>query len=62
MKECFYRVTVTKRNREHTQYWYKKKYTSIIKAVEDLYKTGVDAVELEMITEKEYKKHNEKRN
>jgi len=62
MKECFYRVTVTKQNREHTQYWYKKKYTSIIKAVEDLYKTGVDAVELEMITEKEYKKHNGKCN
>lgn len=40
---------------EHTVYWWEKTYAKLMESVDLLYKCAkVDAVELEMISEKEY--------
>ena len=51
----YYKATITKGTLEATVYWYEKTYSKLLESVDFLYKYAkVDAVELEMITKKEY--------
>ena len=51
----YYKVTVTKNDMECTLYWWEKTYSNLLESVDILYKCAkVDAVELEMITKKEW--------
>ena len=53
----YYKVTVTKDNMECTLYWWEKTYSKLLESIDFLYKYAkVNAVELEMITKKEYSK------
>ena len=55
MSAVYYKVTVTKGELSSTLNWYEKTYAKMLKTVDFLYKYAkVDAVELEMITKKEY--------
>ena len=55
MSAVYYKVTVTKNDMECTLYWWEKTYSNLLESVDNLYKYAkVDAVELEMITKKEY--------
>ena len=63
--DCFYKVTVTTCvpesinffEDEEIYYWGYYPYKMILKEVEQHYKDGADAVELEMITQKEFDLH-----
>ena len=52
--DCFYKVTVTKGKKEELWHWGYYPYNMVMKDVKRLYKEGADAVELEMITEKQF--------
>jgi len=55
MSDVYYKVTVTKGELSSSVYWWEKTYTGLMESVDILYKCAkVDAVELEMISEKEY--------
>jgi hypothetical protein len=55
MSDVYYKVTVTRDDTECTVYWWEKTYAKLMESVDLLYKCAkVDAVELEMISEKEY--------
>ena len=57
MSDVYYKVTVTRDNMECTLYWWEKSYPNLLESVDFLYKYAkVDAVELEMITKKEWHK------
>ena len=50
-----YKVTVTRGELSSSVYWWEKTYASLMESVDLLYKSAkMDAVELEMITKKEY--------
>mgnify|MGYP001230543833 FL=1 len=53
MKLCYYRCWVTKQNKT-VEYGYGLPYKDIMKAVEEHYKDGADAVVMEMITEEQF--------
>ena len=51
----YYKVTVTRGELSSSVYWWEKTYASLMESVDLLYKSAkMDAVELEMITKKEY--------
>ena len=52
-KLCYYRCFVTKSNKTE-EYGYGLTWRDVLKAVEQHYEDGADAVELEMISEKEF--------
>ena len=55
MKDVYYKVTVTRGELSSTVYWWEKTYADLMESVDLLYKCAkMDAVELEMITKKEY--------
>lgn len=54
--DCFYKVKVTKDNKTETYHWGYFPYSMVLSDVKKLYKEGVDAVELEMITKKKFDK------
>ena len=58
MEDVYYKVTVTKDNMESVLYWWETNYKKFIESIEILYDIAkVDAVELELISKKEYKEH-----
>jgi hypothetical protein len=65
--DCFYKVTVTTCvpesinffEDEEIYYWGYYPYIEVLKDVEQHYKDGADAVELEMITQEEFDLHME---
>lgn len=55
MKDVYYKVTVTKGDLSCTLYWWEKTYADLMESVDILYNCAkMDALELEMITKKEY--------
>ncbi len=55
VNDVYYKVTVTKGELSSCVYWWEKTYGQLMESVDFLYKYAkVDAVELEMITKKEY--------
>ena len=57
MSDVYYKVTVTRGELSSSVYWWEKTYASLMESVDLLYKSAkMDAVELEMITKKEYDK------
>jgi len=55
MNDVYYKVIVTRGEQSSLVYWWEKTYTKLMESVDLLYKCAkVDAVELEMISEKEY--------
>ena len=55
VSEVYNKVTVTKGDLSSCVYWWEKTYGQLMESVDFLYKYAkVDAVELEMITKKEY--------
>tara|TARA_B100000900_G_scaffold264376_1_gene225528 strand:+ start:595 stop:786 length:192 start_codon:yes stop_codon:yes gene_type:complete len=52
-KLCYYRCFVT-RNNKTDEYGYGLPWSDVRKEVEEHYKNGADAVELEMITKEEF--------
>ena len=55
MSDVYYKVTVTRGELSSSVYWWEKTYASLMESVNLLYKSAkMDAVELEMITKKEY--------
>ncbi len=55
MSDVYYKVTVTRGELSSSVYWWEKTYASLMESVDLLYKSAkMDAVELEMITKKEY--------
>ena len=54
--DCFYKVKVTKGKKTETWHWGYYPYSLVLKDVKEHYKEGADAVELEMITQKEFDK------
>ncbi len=58
MEDVYYKVTVTKDNMESVLYWWETNYKKFIESIELLNDIAkVDAVELELISKKEYEKH-----
>lgn len=58
MEDVYYKVTVTKDNMESVLYWWETNYKKFIESIEILYDIAkVDAVELELISKKEYEEH-----
>ena len=55
-RDCFYKVQVTQNGKTETYHWGYFPYSMVLKDVKTLYKQGADAVELEMITRKEFDK------
>jgi hypothetical protein len=63
-RDCFYKVTVTTCvpdsinmfEDEEVYHWGYFPYSMVLKDVKTLYKEGADAVELEMITQKQFDK------
>jgi hypothetical protein len=63
-RDCFYKVTVTTCvpesinffEDEEIYYWGYYPYSMVLKDVKTLYKEGADAVELEIITQKQFDK------
>ena len=54
----YYKVIVTRNNFSCVLYWWEKTYSKLMESVDLLYECAkVDAVELEMITKKEYDKN-----
>lgn len=58
--DCFYKVKVTKNGKTETYHWGYFPYSMVMQDVKTLYKQGADAVELEMITQKQFDKRIEK--
>ena len=56
MFDCFYKVKVTKDKKTETWHWGYYPYSLVLKDINEHYKDGADAVELEMITLKEFDK------
>ena len=56
MFDCFYKVKVTKDKKTETWHWGYYPYSLVLKDIKEHYKEGADAVELEMITQKEFDK------
>jgi|TARA_B100001094_G_scaffold332131_1_gene402914 hypothetical protein len=55
MSDVYYKVTVTKGELSSTVYWWEKTYADLMESVDILYNCAkMDALELEMITKKEY--------
>ena len=55
MNDVYYKVTVTRGELSSSVYWWEKTYAKLMESVDLLYKCAkVDAVELEIISEKEY--------
>jgi hypothetical protein len=54
--DCFYKVKVTQNNKTETYYWGYFPWSMCLKDIKQLYKDGADAVELEMITQKQFDK------
>jgi len=54
--DCFYKIKVTQNNRTETYHWGYFPYSMVLQDVKALYKQGADAVELEMITERQFNK------
>ena len=52
--DCFYKVKITKGKKTKIERWGYYPYSMVRKDVKKLYKEGADAVELEMITEKQF--------
>ena len=52
--DCFYKVKITREKKTKIERWGYYPYSMVIKDVKELYKRGADAVELEMITEKQF--------
>jgi hypothetical protein len=52
--DCFYKMTVTKGNRDTVWWLGRFPYSEVIKIVEKHYAEGADAVTLEMIREEEF--------
>jgi hypothetical protein len=55
-RDCFYKVKVTKDGKTETYHWGYFPYSMVIQDIKTLYKQGADAVELEMITQKQFDK------
>lgn len=55
-RDCFYKVKVTKNGKTETYHWGYFPYSMVLADVKTLYKEGADAVELEMITKKQFDK------
>ena len=58
--DCFYKVKVTKDGKTERYHWGYFPYSMVMQDVKTLYKQGADAVELEMITQKQFDKRIEK--
>ena len=58
--DCFYKVKLTKDGKTETYHWGYFPYSMVMQDVKTLYKQGADAVELEMITQKQFDKRIEK--
>jgi hypothetical protein len=54
--DCFYKVKVTIKNKTEIYHWGYFPYSMVLKDVWQWYKDGADAVELEMITQKQFDK------
>jgi len=54
--DCFYRVKVTKNGKTEIYHWGYFPYSMVLDDVKTLYKEGADAVELEMISKKQFDK------
>lgn len=54
--DCFYRVKVTKNDKTEVYHWGYFPYSMVLGDVKTLYKEGADAVELEMISKKQFDK------
>jgi hypothetical protein len=54
--DCFYKVKVTQNNKTETYHWGYFPYWMVLKDIKQLYKEGADAVELEMISKKQFDK------
>lgn len=55
MEDVYYKVTVTKDSMESVVYWWETNYKKFMESIEMLYYIAkVDAVELELISKKEY--------
>lgn len=54
--DCFYKVKVTQDGKTETYHWGYFPYSMVLKDMKTLYKEGADAVELEMITQKQFDK------
>jgi len=55
MSDLYYKVIVTRGQQSSSVYWWEKTYAKLMESVDLLYKCAkVDAVELEIISEKEY--------
>tara|TARA_E500000081_G_C5978959_1_gene281583 strand:+ start:87 stop:269 length:183 start_codon:yes stop_codon:yes gene_type:complete len=58
MEDVYYKVTVTKADMESVLYWWETNYKKFMESIELLYDIAkVDAVELELISKKEYEEH-----
>jgi len=58
MEDVYYKVTVTKDNMESVLYWWETNYKKFMESIELLNDIAkVDAVELELISKKEYEEH-----
>ena len=55
-RDCFYKVKVTQNGKTETYHWGYFPYSMVLKDVKTLYKQGADAVELEMISKKQFDK------
>ena len=53
---CFYKVKVTKFGKTEIYHWGYFPYSMVLDDVKTLYKEGADAVELEMISKKQFDK------
>jgi len=53
-RDCFYKVKVTQDGKTETYRWGYFPWSMVLKDVKQLYKDGADAVELEMITQKQF--------
>ena len=54
--DCFYKVKITQNGKTETYHWGYFPYSMVLKDVKTLYKEGADAVELEMISQKQFDK------
>ena len=59
-RDCFYKVKVTKDGKTETYHWGYFPYSMVMQDIKTLYKQGADAVELEMITQKQFDKRIQK--
>ena len=54
--DCFYKVKVTKDGKTETYHWGYFTWPMCLPDMKQLYKDGADAVELQMITQKQFDK------